>query len=281
MKSRILVNIILLLTLILIIGFIAFKPEQKTSSTTLTTLDKNSIQQIIIHKENSQVIVKKLNNQWHMSSPHNLPAHEFRIHSLLSLLSARSANHYDIDSIDLKTYGLLQPRAHIQFDNTHIYFGKANPVNAMRYIRVNDEMHLVFDELYPLIRSQPSSFVDLSLLPADSEITKLSLPDLKLVKSETGWTSSTEKSTRPDQIQLLLQNWSYAKAFAVHAYVKRKFLGEIEIELASSSTIKFNISDISPWLILARTDLNIEYHLDESQSDVLFLLQKEPNQNEK
>jgi hypothetical protein len=260
----------LFIALASLLAFIALTANKNTDSTLLSEIDKKIVQQIIIHRDKQNIVLKKIHGQWWMTEPHEIRAHDFRIRSLLALVNARTDSYYDIQNIDLKTYGLQQPRAHIQFDHTHIYFGKANPVNGMRYIRVNNKMHLLFDLLYPLIRSQPSSFVDLSLLPQGSKINSLSLPDIQLVKKNREWKIKPEQGSSSDQIQSLLQNWSYAKAFAVHSTMQRKSLGHINIEFDQLPAIEFQITDTSPWLILARTDMNIEYHLDESQKHQLL-----------
>jgi len=279
MKSRAITNLILFIALILLIGFIALKPDTNTASSPLTNINKDSITEITIHREDDNIIVKKIDQQWHMTEPHNILAHDFRIQSLLGLLETNTDKHYETEDIDLKTYGLQPPRAHIQFNDTHIYFGKTNPVTSMRYIQLNNKMYLMHDELYPLIRSQPTSFVDLVLLPPNTNIAYLKLPELELVKSDTGWKATAENSASADQIQVLLQNWNYAKAFAVHAYIKRKSLGTIKLNsgklnTADANLIEFQITDTDPWLILARPELGIEYHLDASQKDKLLAIPK-------
>ena len=204
-----------------------------------------------------------------MTQPYAMPAHEFRIQSLLGLPGANSDKHYDTSDIDLDTYGLQTPGAHIQFNNTHIYFGKTNPVTGFRYVQINNTMHLLLDNLYPLIRSQATSFVDLALLPDKAKIKRLNLPDIELVHAQKGWSSSTQNITA-DQIHTLLQSWHYAKAFATHGYTQRESLGQIKIEFDQHKTIEFSITAEQPWMILARADMGIEYHLDASQKSALL-----------
>jgi len=270
MRKQFTINILLFVILLALIGFISLGTYKDDSPATLTNIDKNSVSEITIHREKQNIVLTKKNNAWRVTKPINILANEFRVNTLLALLNANTGRQYDIDKIDLKAYGLQQPRAHIQFDQTHIYFGKASPVNVMRYLQVNNKMCLLFDDLYPLIRSQPTSFIDLALLPPNASIKNITLPNVQLIKTDKNWKTKPENIADADQIQQLLQNWLYAKAFAVHHFMKRKSLGEIIIEFDNSQTIKFKITDTSPWLILARTDLDIEYHLDISQKEKLL-----------
>jgi len=274
MQKKLVTNLVLFFILLVLIGLILSGKDKNDSYIPLTEVNKDNISEITIYRENQNIVLTKKNNVWRMTQPLNVLANEFRVKTLLALLNTNIDKQYNIDEVDLKTYGLQPPRAHIQFDQTHIYFGKTSPVNAMRYLQVNNKMYLLFDELYPLVSSQPTSFVDLSLLPQNAAIKNITLPDMQLIKSANSWNTKPENIADADQIQTLLQNWRYAKAFAVHHIMERKTLGNIIIELENKQTIKFKITDTSPWLILARTDLNIEYHLDISQKEKLLSFTK-------
>lgn len=272
MFNKTTVNIIMLITLILLVMFIQLKPNQN-EVIALSTVRPEAINNIILHRENGNIIFKKTTNHWHMLEPYKIRAHDFRINNLLSLLTQQAASHYKIQDIELKTYGLQTPRAHIQFNSTHLFFGKANPVNSMRYIQNLDHMYLVHDETYPLIRSQPSSFVSLNLLNEKHKVINIKQINSEHLAQELEKINSIQKVNNADQIQTQLQNWQFAKAFSVHAYMKRKSLGKIQLTFDNQAAYEFEISEIQPWLILGRKDLNIEYHLDGSQLSSLLNLQ--------
>jgi hypothetical protein len=190
-----------------------------------------------------------------------IKAHAFRINTLLKLSQLPVEQTWPADKLNLADYGLQPPRARIQFNQQQIAFGKTNPLNNKRYLLHNHKISLHADETYPLVSAQPSSLVDLYLLQ-QIEPLEIITPQLQLYKNETGhWQSNKELTA--DQIQNILQQWRNAQAFAVHAYMPRKQLGKVTVQLAQQ-TIKFEISDDDPWLILARPELGIEYHLDAS-----------------
>jgi hypothetical protein len=164
-----------------------------------------------------------------------------------------------VDELDLADYGLEPPRARIQFNQQQIAFGKTSPLNNKRYLLHNNKISLHADETYPLVSAQPASLVDLHLLNRTG-IVSLSGPQLQLYQTDAGrWQSN--KNLAADQIQTVLQHWENAQAFAVHTYMPRKQLGKITIKFAQQA-IEFEITDVDPWLILARPELGIEYHLD-------------------
>ena len=272
MNSRTLINLFLLLTLVIFISVYITKKNKPEDIQRLTSLSLDEITSIRIPRENGKDIVLRKDKhgapKWHMTEPYSVMAHQFRVNTLLSLTQSPIKEAYEAASLDLSHYALDKPRSRIIFDETEISFGKTNPINNKRYLLSNDKIVLLDDQTYPLVSSQAATFVDLTLLH-NSDITTLSLPKYNIEKNQTGaWTSTPQESNvsalTADQIQSLLQNWNHAQAFAVHRHLKRKYFDKINVTIDNTS-IEFLVSDIDPWLILARPDLGIEYHLDASQ----------------
>lgn len=276
MKPRSLLNLLLLLiTLVLISISIQILDHKQSSKINLLDINRNNIQQITIPRNQSSIVLAKYNNNWQMIKPYNVRAHSFRVNKLLDLLDADISNTYKIKPEKLKSFGLDKPRATIFFNDQPVHFGKTNPVSNKRYIQTKKFITLIDDQIYPLISSQPSSFVDLKILDNQLRITGLHLPDLILTQQPDGnWLSSDKQKNGSDQIQILLEHWQQAQAFAVHAYLERKQLGTVLIELNTNKTLEFEISDTSPWLILGQKDFGIEYHFDSEVYTRLFSFEK-------
>ncbi len=267
-NSRSLVNIFLLLLLLTV--YVIFSAEDEVQPPErLTQLQLDDINLIRIPRDNknnnnNDIVIEKIsdasgNASWQMQQPYPIKAHAFRVNTLLKLSQLAVEKSYSIDDLDLEDYGLQPPRARIQFNQQEIAFGKTSPLNHKRYLLHNNKISLHADETYPLVSAQPASLVDLTLLNK-AEMVSLTSPQLQLYKNDTDRWQSNQQLTA-DQIQIILQQWKNAQAFAVHTYMPRKQLGKITIQLAQQ-TIEFEITDDEPWLILARPELGIEYHLD-------------------
>jgi hypothetical protein len=104
----------------------------------------------------------------------------------------------------------------------------------------------------------------------DSKINKLVLPEQTLALSaQEKWISSKDISA--DAIIETLDHWKNTEAFGVHDYFKREPLGSIEVYLDNVyEPIKFLITDVDPWLILARPDKKLEYHFNLELYDSLL-----------
>lgn len=263
-SSRSLVNLFLLLLLLAV--YVIFSTEDEAPpAERLTQLQLDEISLIHIPRNNNNdIVIEKISDDsgqeiWQMQQPYSIKAHDFRVNTLLKLSQLPLEKSWSVDDLDLADYGLEPPRARIQFNQQKIAFGKTSPLNHQRYLLHNNKISLHADETYPLVSAQPASLVDLNLLP-QADIISLNSSQLQLHQNDAGRWQSNQQLTA-DQIQTILQQWKNAQAFAVHAYMPRKQLGKISIQLAQQ-TIEFEITDDDPWLILARPELGIEYHLD-------------------
>jgi len=275
-NSRGLLNIGMVIFLTVFIVIFYNKQNTPEDIQKLSHLNLDEITRIIINRPENQDILflKESDGLWHMKNPYSLKAHQFRINTLLSLTQTPVEKSYDINSLDLSQYSLDKPLARITFNNTEILFGKTNPLNNKRYFLAENKLALINDQLYPLASAQASSFISLDLLPENYSITKIHTPVVNLLLDrDNNWINAPNNTSKlklnADQIQSLLQHWNKAQAFAVHKYLPRKNLGQIEISSANKNLV-FQISDDDPWLILALPELNIEYHLDNSLKAHLF-----------
>lgn len=232
----------------------------------LSTINPDTINTIDIqHNAHHSQLNKQTGNSkqaWIFTSPINIDANPFRISSLLKILNAPIHAKYKTSELNLEKIGLSKPATQIKFDSQLIQFGAINPLNDLRFILYNDYVYLIEDVYSPLIRSSFTTLVALELLPEDSHLRKLALLTQTIEKDSSGnWKSQTPLPA--DTIVETVNKWKHHQAFAVHEYLARPALGEVSIFLENKNEpITFKVTDTDPWLILARPELNIEYHLD-------------------
>ena len=197
-----------------------------------------------------------------MIEPINISADSFRVDTILKILQTPTYGSYITDGLDLDKYGLDQPTTTIKFDDIEISFGILNPVSNYRYVKTDKKISLIDDNFYPLLSSQTGTLVARTLLAGDAKVKKLVLPGqiLELDKNNK-WTSS--RSMSADILVDTISSWKNDQAFGVHNYIERKSLGHIEVYLSNQTNpIIFKITDTEPWLVIARPDLDIEYHFN-------------------
>lgn len=264
MRSRTLLNLALLL-LVVLLGLYVYKtqqPDTDESTDRLTQLNADAIERIQIRHQQRGLELQKQQGRWRMLAPIDIAANDFRIGTLLKLLESTSHAAYAVADLDLEQYGLADATTAIRFNDTAIEFGIVNPINNYRYVRIGDTIHLIDDHYYPLLSSQTGTLVARELIDPEASIEKLVLPDMTLYKDDDGlWQSSG--TVDPDAISAVLHEWQHGQAFGVHNYMPRDSVAEISVYLADGAEpIRFEVTDTDPWLIIARPDLDIEYHFN-------------------
>ena len=263
MSKKNFLNISLFVFVAILASVIYLSEEENLALKKLSDIDLNDISSINIqHNTNSTVIVKQKEDQWQITQPIKIAANNFRIKSILKLINAPVLNQYSAAEIDTKSIGLEEPQTSIQFNNLTIEFGIINPVTNLRYIKSNNHVYTIEDVYYPLINSHFGTLVSFNLLPVNSDIEKLVLANQTISKDDRGlWRSNSDMSS--DDIVKTIQHWQQDQAFGVHEYMQREELGEVFIYLKNQQQpLVYTITDTDPWLIIARPDIGLEYHLD-------------------
>jgi hypothetical protein len=265
MLSRTLLNITLLIMVALLAIYVFTsdtKQHEKQSSALLVPLSPVDVDRIIIRHNQRIIELNKEESKWHMLKPISIDANSFRIDTLLKMLEGSSHASYPVSELDLGKYGLEEADTAISFNDHTIDFGIVNPVNGYRYVRSGNKVHLIDDHFYPLVSSQTGTLVSRELLHSDAVIEKLQLPQHTLYRGEDGsWHSS--ENLDPDVINEVIYHWQNSQAFGVHNYMQREPQVEINVLLAGNDQpIRFYVTDTDPWLIIARPDLDIEYHFN-------------------
>jgi len=263
MQSRLLVNVLLLLFVITLVVTVYFsKGSDPHAIDKLTEIDPGSITNISIKHKGRTISLVKSANHWRLTEPVSIAANDFRVESVLKLLTTPGHFSYEENNLSLENFGLDNSKTIITFNNISLAFGIINPLNNLRYVKIDNKVHLIDDFFYPLLSSQIGTLVSLSPLPDNSEIIKLVLPDQILELDQQGlWRSNKELSA--DAIIETIYNWEHDQAFGVHNYLKRASLGSIEVYLKNiDKPVIFELTDTDPWIIIARPDLDLEYHFN-------------------
>jgi hypothetical protein len=261
-KNNIL-NLVLFIVVISLASVIYFSEEESTELDRLTSINVDAITAITIrHNQNSTVITKQQDGHWQITQPVEIAANDFRINSVLELLNAPVHNMYHIDDIKLANIGLDKPATTIILDELDIDFGIVNPATKLRYLRLGDSVYTIEDVYYPLLSSHFGTLVSLKLLPDNSRIEKLILANQTISKDDRGfWKSNIDISA--DNINKTIDHWQSDQAFGVHSYLEREQLGDVFVYLENrEQPVSFLITDTDPWLILARPEIGLEYHLE-------------------
>jgi hypothetical protein len=139
---------LLLFAVVLVLGalvWLTLEQARPTGREPLTGLDPTRVQRITIRNDRAAFTLEHKEERWRMTSPRETAANEERIRRLLKLLGTPSLERFPVPPGGLEAFGLAQPRASVQFDDTRIWLGGTHPYSDCRYLRVGDTIHLIKD----------------------------------------------------------------------------------------------------------------------------------------
>ncbi len=282
MTSRTLLNLALLLIVLILISIVVLEPGNtpEPESVLLTNLNSSDINKIkITRRDKDTIVLEKESGHWNMLSPYPLAANDYKVEAVMKLLSIESAAQYDINQLDPAHYELTSPAVSIQFnDSLQIDFGNIETLHKQRYVRINQQLHLIPDYYYYQLVSSTTDYLDHALIREGEKITRIELPALTLALVDNKWTLDPENENySADAYTDLLNEWQYAHAVELRPVTKRKKnKGQlIRVFLrGKESPLVFNLYQQEDEFILSRADKNIEYVMAADKADALLSLQK-------
>lgn len=225
MKSRYFLNILLMIVVLGLYWFlnqdtsIPTKPILSITShddISQITIDRNGLDTISIHKNSSG---------WQLVQPLNAPANNMRMKLLLSILNSPIyAQLSHADNATRSQLGFNDTSTVLTLNNDRFQFGHIEPISKRRYVLHNDVIHLINDNVAPLLNANAASFIDNKLIPLNKQISKLiitksntdnnlSTDDIIIEQKQGQWISNGNLST--DQLSLLIEAWQHAYALQV------------------------------------------------------------------
>jgi len=265
LSKKILLNLLLLAIFVALALFITSTEQTDTKLPLLSSTDTGSVNTIRIRHNASTIIIERAINDtgagWHIRQPVDVAANQMRVNTLLRLLMAPVHSSYPVANIDANSIGLDDSRDSISFDHRTFTFGQVNPATGLRYISDGETVYTIEDVYFPLISSHFSTLVSFRLLPEDIRIDRLILLDQTISQDDSGrWQSNIDITA--DEVATIIASWRSAQAFGVRQYIEKESQGELFVTAKDGTQFGFVITDTDPWLILARPELELEYHLE-------------------
>ncbi|MBL1320996.1 MAG: DUF4340 domain-containing protein [Methylophaga sp.] len=226
MKSRYLLNILLIALILGLYWFLNQDTSTQTQQQTLSITRHHDIAQITITRHGLDTIsLHKEMSNWQLTQPIKAPANNTRIKLLLSILNTGShAQLSHADDATLTQLGFNNTNTILQLDNDRFQFGNVESISQRRYVLHNDIIYLIDDNVAPLLNANAASFIDNKLIPLNNKISKLIIPkysdktistdNITIEQKEGHWISDND-TLSADQLTILIDAWQHAYALQV------------------------------------------------------------------
>ena len=289
MKSRWLVNILLLVLVLGIGAFIKFRPQQavvKQAAYELTSLKLATFTKVSVEfPAKAPVAFEKIDGYWYLEKPYKARADQRLVMRILSLLAAKSAQKFQ--AADLTQFGLDQPKLKLKFDNEEFIFGTFNPVTSEQYVAYQNNVYLLPVNYAENAQSPIEEYLDKSPFKPDeqkrisgfdfSHLEQWEETRLNVDLTDGKWTASIAKAkpSQNDMNEWFDSYWRNISVLRVESYTpdRKTTYPSFEVKLSDGRKVHLDKIQESPELLLGRPDEGMMYHVP---PDIGFTLLNPP-----
>jgi len=244
--------------------------DAKDSVTTLNPADVTRLK--IQLPDNKSVELRKSAELWFIESPLQWPAHGTTLEIITGIASSEFDSSIEVGNIDLAALGLHDPQVIVALDDTRILFGTTNNIGERRYLMTGSKIYLLADVHLPFILQGIPGLIDRRLLPPSIPLKSINLGMERLTSDDAGnWQSDSAGEIPVAQLNRLVHQWQTLEAPSVKLFQPVGLpLRKVVAGLEDGSKIEFLLMSIYPELVIARPDLEVQYHFGEKQHSQLF-----------
>lgn len=276
MDRRLRTNLLLIGAIAVLGTFIWLAPEPAPGGPTFALFDADeSITRIEVREQGElRLALQSHGDGWKVEAPFQLPADDFQMNALLDSLHQPATRRYAIDGVKLADLGLDEPRFRLHVNDSEVLVGDRTALGNDRYLLKDGFVYLVSDVLSYRLQRNPLDYASKRVLPEEAEIRSITLPaGMRVAKAGVGWELHPDDSAiTTDVLQALIGAWRSATAMQVTAANSVPRGGEVLIELADGTELRFGVEMRETELLLTRADPAVTYSLPLDAADELLQL---------
>jgi hypothetical protein len=284
MRSRWLLNFALLLLVVLLTLAVMYRRhiDQQPAATRLTTMSAEAIERVrILYADGEEILLKKQQGRWLLFAPLHARVSQAKLRNLVTLLGATSELQLPADTDNLQKFGLDTPKAQLWFNDEEIGVGMQHPFKDARYVLYRDRVQLIAAHHFAPASYRYNNLLDTRLLEDEGKLVALELPRFNLRLNGQKWEIQPKNTDiTADRINAFVDEWRYARAFAVGRYSGRPMRDRIRIvfdnqdktSARKNNNLELGILSYTPELVLYRADEGLEYRFTEDTANRLLRL---------
>jgi len=276
LSNRWIVNVAMVV-LIAVLLFIAMNFEQQPSdaqAARISGLALDEIDSIEVDSGDVQLRLSRLDDTWSIDQPVNWPAHSTNVNRLLSIINSKAEMLAYAADVDLDALGLEQPVARLRLNDADLLFGARNNIGERRYLMIDDNIYLLADVHLAFLTQGLPGFVDRQLLPRRYRVESIKLPEIEIQRdADEQWRTLPPGDYSQAQLQQLVDNWQQLQASRIKPFDLGGLARQlVEVRLEDGRSIEFVLLSSANELIIANSQIGMQYHFLRDYEDQLMTL---------
>lgn len=279
MNHQLKINLSLVIIMIVLL-IILFNDTPEKEIKQISTINLAQIHTITIQYKDRPRLAFKRNQDWFMTEPYSIKAHQPIISRILEIADSPSQKKLSADSVSLSNLQLDPPIISLSLNDYKFSFGSIDKIDRLRYVLFENNIYLIADALInPLLSSAPT-LIDRQLLPPKFTLKTMIFPNFSYHKQDAHWITEPQQDLSNDISNKLAAHWQQATALIISEYQPNKEHEKnhsISMTNTDGETITFKILQQNPTLTLFREDMGLQYHLSSNMAENLLPHTETPN----
>ena len=268
MKSRLILNLVLLLALVALGLYAYWRPgEEQTPGIAVTQLGRDDVVRVRVERGTALSIeMAQDDGTWLMLQPYQTRVPPLQIARLLDITEATASDMLPADN--LPRYGLEPPAARVTLNDQSFSFGNINEVTNEQYLASGDHIYLVPTFLGYNIPLELTKLLSHKLLAESEKPIAFDFGNWQAVKNDRGaWSlqgnaaAASEDVPTADQLNVWAAEWNLASALSVEPYQGTPRGDRVSIQLGNGKSATFRVLSRQPNVELLRVEENMLYRL--------------------
>lgn len=266
MKSKILVNLVLVLLLTGLVLYASFRPKQHADpGIRLTQLTRDDITRIAVERRGSPTIqLQKRDGGWRINAPLQTRADPIQVDRLTDIATA-TAKH-KLPPGDSGRYELDPPQVTLTLNDQAFAFGRINDVTHEQYVAAAGEVYLVAPFYGYGIPTDVTKLVSRKLLD-DAEVpVAFDFGRYRIVRNDRGtWTmegaypAQQSKPLSQDDFNRWADEWRVTSSLGAEPRRNARGKDRLVVQFKDGKKVPMEIVQKQPEFLLVRSDENMQY----------------------
>lgn len=268
MKSKVLVNLLLVLLLTGLVMYALLRPkEQADPGIRLTQLKRDEINRIAVERRGSPSIqLEKRDGGWRIRAPLQTRADPIQVDRLTDIATA-TVKH-TLPAGDPGVYDLDPPQVKLTLNDQAFAFGRVNDVTYEQYVATAGAVYLVAPFYGYGIPAEVTKLVSRKLLD-DAEVpVGFDFGPYRIVRDDRGtWTVEGEfpaqqgKALSQDDFNRWADEWRFTSSLSAAPRRGPRGRERLVLQFKDGRKVTMEIVQKQPEFLLVRSDENMQYRL--------------------
>jgi hypothetical protein len=267
MKSKVLLNLLLIAALVALSLYAYYKPWQRADPTIkLTQLKRDDVTRITVEPRGAAAIkLEKHDGAWRIVAPLSAQAETTQVDRLVDIVNANAKRK--LANPDLVQLDLSPPQVRVILNDQSFAFGRVNDITYEQYVAAGDGVYLV-PPLYGYdIPTDANKMLSRRLLAQGEVPVAFDFGRYRVVRDDKGtWAATGDFATTKDaplsqdDFNRWADEWRYTSALSVEPDKSGRARDEVSVRFKDGKTVAMRILQKEPDFQLVRNDNSMRYH---------------------